>query len=81
MEEKISDAVHHPAHYTYGKIETVDFILDKNLNFPLGNAVKYIVRAGLKKSAEMSDKDKAIQDLNKAIQYIQFQIEYLEGKR
>ena len=81
MEEKLNDAVHHPSHYTYGKIETVDFILDKNLNFPLGNAVKYIVRAGLKKSAGMSDKEKAIEDLNKAIQYIKFQIEHLEGKR
>lgn len=81
MAEKINDAVHHPPHYTYGKIETVDFILDKNLNFPLGNAVKYIVRAGIKKSAGMSDTDKAIEDLSKAIQYIQFQIEYLEGKR
>jgi len=81
MAEQINDAVHHPSHYTYGKIETVDFILDKNLNFPLGNAVKYIVRAGLKKSAGMSDKEKAVEDLNKAIQYIQFQIEHLEGKR
>ena len=46
----MSDSVAHPAHYTYGTIETINFILDKDLDFPLGNAVKYIVRAGRKHS-------------------------------
>ena len=41
----MTDNIKHPSHYTYGKIECIDFILDKNLDFPLGNAVKYIVRA------------------------------------
>ena len=77
----MNDSVAHPSHYTYGKIECIDFILDKELDFPLGNAVKYIVRAGHKHSEAMSDKDKAIQDLQKAIQYIQFEIEHLNGER
>ena len=31
--------VNHPAHYTDGKIEVIDFIEDKKLGFHLGNAV------------------------------------------
>ena len=45
-----SNTVEHPEHYTYGKIECIDFIYDKELNFSLGNAIKYIVRAGKKKA-------------------------------
>lgn len=75
------DSVSHPSHYTYGKIECIDFILDKQLDFSLGNAVKYIVRAGHKSETGKTDKEKAIEDLKKAIQYIQFEIEHLEGKR
>lgn len=71
----MTDNVKHPSHYTYGKIEYIDFILDKELDFSLGNAVKYIVRAGRK------NPEKQIEDLQKAIQYIQFEIEHLEGVR
>lgn len=61
--------VSHPAHYNQGKIEVIEFIEDKNLNFHLGNAVKYIARAGKK------DPKKEREDLEKAIWYIQRQIE------
>ena len=61
--------VTHPSHYTQGKIEVYKFVNDKNLNFNRGNAVKYIVRAGLK------DPAKEIEDLMKAKQYIDFEIE------
>ena len=80
-QSEVNDAVNHPAHYTYGKIECIDFILDKGLDFPLGNAVKYIVRAGHKHSDNMSITDKQIEDLKKAKKYIDFEIEHLEGKR
>lgn len=63
-----NDPVNHPAHYTSGKIECIDFITDKKLNFCRGNAVKYIVRAGLK------DPAKEIEDLEKAIFYINREI-------
>ena len=78
---KTADPVAHPAHYTYGKIEVIDFIQDKDLNFALGNAVKYIVRAGHKAEQGMSDEEKAIQDLEKARQYIDFEIEHRKGVR
>lgn len=68
----LNDAVNHPSHYTDGKIEVIDFIEDKNLDFCLGNAVKYISRAGKK------DPEKEIEDLKKAIWYINRRIQELE---
>lgn len=64
--------VNHPPHYNTGKIEVIEFIEDKKLGFHLGNAVKYIARAGKK------DPSKTIQDLEKAIWYINRQIETLK---
>lgn len=73
--------VEHPPHYTTGRIECVDFILDKELDFPLGNVIKYVVRAGKKHSVSLSDKEKQIQDLEKAMQYLKFEIEHIKGER
>lgn len=42
------DMVNHPPHYKAGGIETIDFIEAKQLNYNLGNVVKYITRADLK---------------------------------
>lgn len=69
----MSDAVNHPSHYNQGKIEVIEFIEDKQLGFHLGNAVKYIARAGKKDSA------KEVEDLQKAIWYIQRKIELFEN--
>lgn len=66
------DPVNHPAHYTDGSIEVIDFIEDKNLGFHLGNAVKYIARAGKK------DPEKTIEDLKKAVWYLNRRIAQLE---
>ena len=71
IEETSFDAVSHPSHYTEGrKYEPRKVIADWGLNFNLGNAVKYVSRAGRK-----GDK---IEDLRKAIQYIEFEIEELD---
>lgn len=67
--ESQNDLVNHPSHYTDGKIEVIDFIEDKGLGFHLGNACKYICRAGKK------NPEKRIEDLEKAIFYINRQIE------
>ncbi len=72
--KNINDPVSHPAHYTTGKIECIEYIEDKGLGFHLGNAVKYITRAG-KKSP-----DKKIEDLRKAMWYIDRYIQ-IEEKR
>ena len=67
----MTDIINHPSHYTYGKIECIDFIEDKGLNFSRGNAVKYIVRAG--------HKEDELEDLKKARWYIDREIKRLEG--
>lgn len=77
-EIKNFDAVNAPKHYTDTKIEVIDYIEDKNLGFCLGNAVKYISRAGRKESAAMDTKQKTIQDLQKAIWYINRRIKEIE---
>lgn len=69
-----NDAVNHPSHYTDGGIETIDFIEAKKLPYHLGNAVKYISRAGKK------DQNKTIEDLQKAAWYIERYIKVLEGE-
>lgn len=73
------DAVNHPSYYC-GNIEVIDFIEDKNLGYHLGNAVKYISRAGKKHEDGMSNKDKMIQDLRKAVWYINRKIEILKNE-
>lgn len=73
-----SDNVNHPAHYTDGKIEVIDYIEDKQLGFCLGNAVKYISRAGKKKSGSMSDREKEVNDLRKALWYVERRIKEIE---
>ena len=70
----MADAVNHPSHYTAGKIEVIDFIEDKELNFNLGNVVKYVSRCGKKKSTGKSLEAKALEDLKKARWYIEREI-------
>ena len=61
------DLVNHPPHYRDGGIEVIDFIEAKDLNFRLGNAVKYISRAGKKNSDPVQDLEKAAWYLKREI--------------
>ena len=63
-----TDPVNHPPHYKAGGIETIDFIEAKDLNYRLGNVIKYVSRAGKKDSDP-------VQDLQKAAWYLQREIE------
>jgi len=56
-----------PTYYKRGNIEVWDFIRDQGVNYHLGNAIKYICRAGYK--------DSKIDDLKKAIHYLQNELE------
>ena len=76
----MSDMINHPQHYTSGKIEVIDFIEDKGLNFNLGNVVKYVARAGHKKSSGKSQEAKALEDLKKAQWYLNREISSREAK-
>jgi hypothetical protein len=61
----LDDAVWNPSYYNSGKIEVIDFIEDQKLGFHLGNAIKYICRAGKKDSLKLEE------DLRKAIWYVE----------
>lgn len=65
------DNVEKPKHYNTGNIEVITAIEDWNLDYHLGNVVKYIARAGKK------DPNKIIEDLEKARWYLNRKIESL----
>ena len=71
-EKDKKEMVNHPSHYNMGKYEAIDVIEDWNLNFNLGNSVKYISRAG--------HKGNIIEDLKKARWYIDREIQRLENE-
>ena len=66
------EAVDHPSHYNQGKFEVIDVIEDWDLGFCLGNAVKYIGRAGHK------GEQKEVEDLKKALWYIERRISQIQ---
>lgn len=72
MADESTVDIRKPKYYTRGKIEVWDFIIDQGLGFVLGNAVKYICRAGHK------DPKKHIEDLEKAKVYIDKEITELK---
>lgn len=61
-----------PKHYK-GKIQPIDLINAQNLNFNLGNVVKYVCRAGKK------DGENILSDLEKAKNYINYEIERVKN--
>ena len=72
-----NDNVNHPKHYTSDPsgVECIEIV--KHRDFCIGNAIKYLWRAGLKQEDGMTDKQKQIEDLEKAIWYIKAEIEML----
>ncbi len=76
----MNDKVNHPSHYTWLKdacgIEVID--ITRHLDFDIGNAVKYLLRAGRKSEDGYDDKQKAIEDLQKAVWYINDKIKALQ---
>lgn len=74
------DNVNHPKHYTSDPsgIECID--VTRHRNFNVGNAIKYLWRAGLKIDADKSSINKQIEDLEKAVWYIVDEIHRLGGR-
>ncbi|MFF3416844.1 DUF3310 domain-containing protein [Streptomyces sp. NPDC002698] len=70
-EELKHDAVDHPSHYTWlpNGLEVID--ITQHFNFNLGNALKYIMRAGRKGDAA--------EDLKKAARYLEFELNRMEA--
>ena len=73
----MTEQVNHPQHYggEDNLYEAIKVIEAWDLDFHLGNTVKYISRAGKK------DIDKELQDLNKALWYLQRKIENLNKSK
>lgn len=66
----MSEEVNHPEYYTADGLEAIDVIESFDLNFHLGNVIKYVLRAGRKCCA--------MKDLQKAKWYLDRQVELSE---
>lgn len=79
MTNSNNDRVSHPKHYTWLKdkcgVEVID--ITRHMDFCLGNAVKYLLRAGHKTEQGYTDREKTIEDLRKAVWYINDKINQL----
>jgi len=72
VEIEATDMVNHPPHYTDSPSGIECIQVTRHMNFNLGNAIKYLWRAGKK------NKDKTIEDLEKAIFYIKDEVQRLQ---
>jgi len=84
IEEEVNDFdpvdnVNHPAHYTNDPSGVECIEITRHRNFNIGNAIKYLWRAGLKQDSNLSAQAKEIEDLKKAVFYIQDEIAKLES--
>lgn len=75
-----NDQVNHPKHYTSDPsgIECID--ITRHRNFNIGNAIKYLWRAGLKEDKDRKLIDKQVEDLNKVVWYLVDEIHRLGGR-
>lgn len=69
-----TDLVNHPSHYTAHPSGVECIQITEEFTFSLGNAIKYIWRAGLKNTD-------AIEDLKKAEWYVKREIERLQKRK
>lgn len=77
----MTDIVSHPPHYTSDPSGIECIQITRHRNFNIGNAIKYLWRAGLKASSDRSALDKQVEDLRKAVFYINDEITRLTGDR
>ena len=78
-DNKEHDAVNHPKHYTSHASGVECIEITRHYTFDIGNAIKYLWRAGLKKEQGLSDIEKEIEDCKKAIWYINDHIKHLKN--
>lgn len=69
----MSDIVNHPSHYNSNPSGVECIVVAEHMPFNIGNAMKYLWRAGLK--------DATIQDLQKAAWYVNREIERLQKQQ
>lgn len=76
-----NDSVNHPSHYTSHPSGVECIEITRHYCFSIGNAIKYLWRAGLKRDAALEDKQKEIEDLKKAMWYIKDRINQLTNEK
>lgn len=75
-----NDQVNHPKHYTSDPSGIECINITRHRNFNIGNAIKYLWRAGLKEDKDRKLIDKQVEDLNKAIWYLVDEIHRLGSR-
>jgi len=76
----MGDNVNHPKHYTSHPSGVECIQITECHNFCIGNAIKYLWRAGLKADADKTSQDKTVEDLEKAAWYINREINRIKNK-
>ena len=79
MSSPTHDRVNHPSHYVSDPSGVECITITRHRGFNIGNAIKYLWRAGLKTSSA-DPLDKQIEDLEKARWYIADEIKRLRGE-
>jgi hypothetical protein len=74
LRSKMTDMVNHPPHYTSDPSGVEAITVLRHRNYNIGNAMKYLWRAGIK------NEDTHIQDLEKAIFYIKDEIKRIQNQ-
>lgn len=75
------DLVNHPPHYTSDPSGVECITITRHRTFNVGNAIKYLWRAGLKEDPDKSALNKQIEDLEKARWYIADEIKRLRAQK
>ena len=71
---QVDNTVIKPSHYKAGEFDVISFCQIHNINFELGNVIKYVTRAGRKEN------NSELQDLFKAREFLNRRIKYLRGE-
>lgn len=80
IKEIIMEKVDHPKHYNSHPSGVECIEIARHYNFCVGNAIKYIWRAGLKKETLVTPVEKEIEDIEKAIWYLKDHLKTLKTK-
>ena len=71
---QVDNKVIKPNHYKAGEFDVISFCQIHDINFELGNVIKYVTRAGRKEN------NSELQDLFKAREFLNRRIKYLRGE-
>ena len=71
---QVDNTVIKPSHYKAGEFDVISFCQIHDINFELGNVIKYVTRAGKKEN------NSELQDLFKAREFLNRRIKYLKGE-